>query len=44
MSHLGREVGRTVRYALVSNARTARLITLMLATTVTWYICGLLTR
>ena len=26
MEHLSREIGRTVRYALASNARTARLI------------------
>jgi hypothetical protein len=35
------EVGKTVRYALGSNERTARLIALMLIVMIGWYICGL---
>ncbi|GAA0494118.1 hypothetical protein Ade02nite_20680 [Paractinoplanes deccanensis] len=32
------EIGRTVRYALVSNTRTARLIALMLIVMIGWYV------
>ena len=32
------EVGRTVRYAVGSNARTARLIALMLIVMIGWYV------
>lgn len=41
MRNIAHEVGETARYALGSNARTARLIVLMVAVMVTWYICGL---
>lgn len=32
------EAGKTVRYALVSNERTARLIAIMLIVMIGWYI------
>jgi hypothetical protein len=32
------EVGRTVRYALGSNARTARLVVLMSIVVISWYL------
>jgi hypothetical protein len=32
------QMGRTVRYALRSNARTARLAALMMIVIVTWYV------
>lgn len=32
------EAGRTIRYALGSSERTARLIALMLIATISWYL------
>jgi hypothetical protein len=32
------EIGKTVRYAVGSDARTARLIALMLIVIVSWYV------
>ncbi len=38
MEILAAEIGRTARYALVSNARTARLIALMIVVMIAYVI------
>lgn len=38
MNGATQEVGRTIRYAVGSNARTVRLATLMIIATIVWHI------